>query len=302
MKWQFNEKWIGYATVGLIAVLLAYMLSLTRFVPSDFPVGKTFVINENESLRTISKRLKEENIITSALLFRAWVSLSNSDRRVQLGVYQFNQPLVLKDIVKRLVALGPDQPLAKVTIPEGFTTEDVIRAVVAVLPTLSPETLRKEVTKQGAQGKLFPSTYFLLPSTTEGKIVTMMVETFDGMYQKKFSNASQPSTLITRQEIISLASVIEGEAKTAEDMKIISGILQKRLAIGMPLQVDVAKETYKVKGVPTIPINNPGENALYAVFYPTVTPYLYYITGKDGTMYYAKTFEEHKRNISKYLR
>jgi UPF0755 protein len=74
------------------------------------------------------------------------------------------------------------------------------------------------------------------------------------------------------------------------------------MRIGMPLQVDVATSTYKVKGLPLVPINNPGLTSITAVINPTYTDYLYYITGKDGLMYYAKTFNDHKRNIQKYLK
>jgi UPF0755 protein len=74
------------------------------------------------------------------------------------------------------------------------------------------------------------------------------------------------------------------------------------MRIGMPLQVDVAMETYKEKGLPKKPINNPGLVAITAVLNPVYTEYLYYITGNDGEMYYAKTFNDHKRNIAKYLK
>jgi UPF0755 protein len=103
-------------------------------------------------------------------------------------------------------------------------------------------------------------------------------------------------------DTVVLASILEGEAKSLEDMKVVSGILQKRMKMGMALQVDVAPETYKVRGLPRTPINNPGVNALDAALHPTETEYLYYITGNDGKMYYAKTFTEHKKNIQKYLK
>jgi UPF0755 protein len=70
----------------------------------------------------------------------------------------------------------------------------------------------------------------------------------------------------------------------------------------MRLQVDVAENTYKERGLPVVPINNPGVVAIEAVFHPKESPYLYYLTGKDGRMYYAKTYEDHKKNIQKYLR
>ena len=106
---------------------------------------------------------------------------------------------------------------------------------------------------------------------------------------------------VSNEELV-LASIIEGEAKSLEDMRMISGILKERIRIHMPLQVDVASVTYEVKGLPKEPINNPGENAFYAVRNPVKSQYLYYITGKDGKMYYAKTFDEHKANIKKYLK
>ena len=69
----------------------------------------------------------------------------------------------------------------------------------------------------------------------------------------------------------------------------------------MPLQVDVEMNTYEFPGLPESPINNPGLLSIKASLHPTTTPYLYYLTGKDGKMRYAKTFDEHKKNIIKYL-
>jgi UPF0755 protein len=72
--------------------------------------------------------------------------------------------------------------------------------------------------------------------------------------------------------------------------------------MGMRLQVDAAPETYKENGLPGSPIGNPGIKALRAAIYPEASSYLYYIHGKDGNTYYAKTFAEHKKNIAKYLK
>ena len=291
---------IGLAVLALVS-LFYYVIS-TRTPPTLFPVGKTFTINENESLRTISSRLEDEHIIKSAFLFRIWVSFINKDRHVQLGVYEFPRAMVLGAVVKKLVFTGPDHPLLQVTIPEGSTTKEVVEMILAEVPNLSVDILHKVITKSQANGKLFPSTYFLLPSVTEQKVVETMLATFTNSYQTHFSHSVIPSLLETQDNVIIMASILEGEAKTIEDMKMVSGILEKRLALNMPLQVDVAKETYRTRGLPKQPINNPGLTALEAALYPTSSPYLYYITGKDGTMYYAKTFEEHKRNIRNYLR
>lgn len=292
-----------YAGFGIAAILFIFAQGFAAFSsPLDFPVGSTFVVNENESLKNISRRLEDEHVVGSALLFRMLVSFKNKDRHVQLGVYEWDKRLSLTGVVERLTLLGPNQPLVKVTVPEGSTNEEIVAIAKGALPNLSEEKMLAIVRQKGIEGKLFPSTYFLLPSSDEEKVVERMLETFTDMYRNAFAFLPKPSSIKTDIEVLSLAAILEGEAKTEEDMKIVSGILQKRLAIKMPLQVDVAKETYKERGLPKVPINNPGEKAIRAVFEPIATPYLYYITGKDGTMYYAKTYDEHRRNISRHLR
>ena len=106
----------------------------------------------------------------------------------------------------------------------------------------------------------------------------------------------------TEKEIIIMASLIEGEAKGDADREIISGILWRRITIGMPLQVDVALTTYKTKGLPNSPINNPGLEALKAAIYPKSSSYLYYLHDKKGVIHYAKSFNEHQKNVLKYLK
>ena len=106
----------------------------------------------------------------------------------------------------------------------------------------------------------------------------------------------------TEKEIITMASLIEGEAKGNIDRGFISGILWKRLSMNMPLQVDVALETYKTKGLPKNPIGNPGLEAIKAAIYPKDSAYLYYLHDKKGNIHYAKNFLEHQVNIRKYLK
>ena len=106
----------------------------------------------------------------------------------------------------------------------------------------------------------------------------------------------------TENEIITMASLIEEESKGDIDRKLISGILWKRLSIGMPLQVDAEPSTYKTKGLPKYPISNPGIKSIEAAIYPEISNYLYYLHDKEGNIHFAKTFVEHKINKLKYLK
>ncbi len=278
---------------------LVFMFALNA--PSEFPRGERFQVSEGETLNSVSVRLEDEHIVTSALFFRGWISVLGQDKDIDLGVYEFDSKLSLPLVVAKFVR-GPDEPLLSVTIPEGHTTQEIAEAFKKAIPSLSVDTFNELVRKDALDGYLFPSTYYPLPSFTEKDIIDKMKATFEREYAKHFQNEPFPAYVSTKRDVLSLAAILEGEAKTPEDMKIVSGILQRRLETGMRLQVDVAEETYRMSGLPKQPGNNPGIVAIDAVFHPTKTAYLYYLTGKDGRMYYAKTFEEHKRNIQKYLR
>lgn len=290
-----------YITTGILVIAGILVGTLSLSPPADFPAGNAFEVKEGETMHSISVRLKDEHIITSATLFRGWISLLGKDKKVGLGVYDFDIPVSLGAVVAKFVS-GPDEPLLSVTIPEGYTSAEIAAAFKKAIPTLSVAVFLERVHADGLDGYLFPSTYYPLPSYTEKDIIAKLKATFDKEYENNFKDEELPKTIATMREALSLAAILEGEAKTPEDMKIVAGILEKRLANGMRLQVDVASSTYTTAGLPKTPINNPGIQAIDAVFNPTSSSYVYYLTGNDGTMHYSKTFEEHKKNIQKYLR
>lgn len=309
---KINIKTLAIFTIVL--VLLSYDFYLTRIPTKNFPVGEKFLVQENENLKSISTRLEEDHIVNYALLFRVWVSAYGKDRQLNSGQYIFDKPLVLGSVVQKMI--GPaDKPLLQVTIPEGSTDKQIAMIINREMPEISIKDFLAEIAKQNVSGELFPETYFLLPSYGKEDIVKLLHDTFTKKYidYTKDNPKLVKMTLAKMQDIgytsknynegvINMAAILQGEGKYYEDMRIISGILWKRLLTNMTLQVDVAKETYKRKGLAKNIINNPGMYAIEAVFNPTQSEYLYYITGKDGNMYYAKTFTEHKKNIAKYLK
>lgn len=279
-----------------------YVLYQIFSVPNNFPVNKTFTVNESESLKSISERLRGEGYITSPILFRAGISFFGKDRALQVGGYVFEKPLALSSLISLFVQGKPSSPLLAVTIPEGSTSFEIAAILAKAIPGISVDVFNTYIKAQSLEGRLFPSTYFLLPSYKEEDIIKLMLNTFTKKVSPQIPPESIHLPLRNQNEVLVLASILEGEAKKEEDMKIVSGILLARLQKGMLLQVDVAQETYKEKGLPSTPINNPGITAIEAALHPTPSEYFYYITGKDGNMHYAKTFEEHKKNIAMYLR
>lgn len=290
---------ISTIVIGVLVAGLSLYLALDA--PDQFPEGVRFEIGEGESLYSISRRLESEHIVTSALMFRGWVSLLGQDKDIELGAYEFPNRTPLGFVVKKIIG-KPDEPLLSVTIPEGYTTKEIADAFKKAIPEFSVDTFGELVYNGKLDGYLFPSTYYPLPSSTEDDIVKLLKSTFEREYEEAFGSTAFPKYVKTRRDVVSLAAILEGEANTPEDMRMVSGILQRRLEKGMRLQVDVAEITYRESGIPEQPINNPGLVAIGSVFNPKESPYLYYLTGRDGRMYYAKTFEEHKRNIQKYLK
>ena len=162
----------------------------------------------------------------------------------------------------------------------------------------------------GLEGYLFPDTYLFLPGAETEQIIGTMRDNF----QKKAGDVGQDTVI--------MASLIEKEVPDSDDRKIVSGILWKRLEIGMPLQVDAVfpyitgrqkvlsddlkidslYNTYFYKGLPPGPISNPGLDAIEAARNPKESPYLYYLSGRDGKTHFAKTFAEHLKNKEKYLK
>lgn len=291
---------IQLSTIIIVIVSGVLLFYYGTRSPSSFPIGEKFQVHEGESLYSISRRLEADHIINSALIFRGWVSFLRQDKDVRLGAYNFSSRVPLSVVIAKFIQ-GPDEPLLSVTIPEGHTTEEIAHAYKKALPSLSVAKFLQLVKEGDVDGYLFPSTYYPLPSYNEKDIISLMRVTFEKEYAKNFKELPFPKKVPTERDVVSLASLLEGEAKTPEDMRIVSGILQKRLENGMRLQVDAAKITYAMAGLPSKPINNPGLIAMSAVFRPIRTTYFYYLTGHDGKMYYSRTFEEHKRNIQKHL-
>lgn len=286
----------------LIALFFFYFYFLIESTPSNFPLNKNFVVEENETLKKMSIRLKSDGYITSSFLFRLVVSSEGKDRDIKAGGYSFSEKRALYGVVEKFTKEKPDIPLLSVTIPEGSTVEEIASLVHKAIPSIKESLVLSLIEEKKLAGKLFPSTYFLLPSNSAESIIKIMRSTFETKYESFIKGKVLPSPLKNDEEVLSLAAILEGEAKNKEDMQMVAGILLSRLQKDMLLQVDVATSTYTKKGLPSYPINNPGEIAIYAVLHPKESPYLFYLTGKNGSMYYAKTFEEHKRNIQKYLR
>src|SRR3989344_3439321 len=302
---SFFQKYIGYRNSlirkfwPLIPALILFFGLLFWFfsAPGDFPIGAVVRVEQGSSLRSVSAVLEREHIIRSRAAFEFFVIIFGGEKRIVSADYLFADKLPVWEVALRIRWGTHRLAPVSVTIPEGFDVKQIVDTFALRLTNFNKaEFLLRAADKEGY---LFPDTYFFLTDAGEDDVLKSMSDNFN----KKIALISEEisSSGKTEKDIIIMSSIIEREAKGDADRGIISGILWKRIKIGMPLQADAAPETYKTRGLPDHPIGNPGLKAIKAALHPESSPYLYYLHDKDGNIHYAKSFGEHRQNILKYL-
>lgn len=303
---------------ALLIIVLTLLFSISA--PSTKVKEQNVDISNGLSLMEISVLLKDDNIIRSENLFRVFVILLGGENSIKAGPYLFLGNDNLFKVVVRLIKADYGVPVKKITIIEGMRSRDMLNLFGTEFTNIDRVAFEKELLSR--EGYLFPDTYFFPLSSTSGDIVKMLSDNF--LHHIENIDLNKSNTSKDLNEIITMASIIEGEAKEDNDRRIIADILWRRLEMGMPLQVDTVfmyimgkpsseitktdlkidspYNTYINKGLPPGPISNPGIEAINSVMFPTPNKYLYYLSDKEDVMHYSVTFEEHKKNKEKYLR
>jgi len=287
-----DKKNISIFSVLLIIFLYFYFVS----PPNNFPAKSIINIEEGSGLYVLSIKLEQGGIIRSAISFRSLAILLGGEKDMKAGDYYLSTPESSLSLAWRILNGVRDIERVKITIPEGFTKQDISELFTNKFSKFDHNLFLSTA----RNGYLFPDTYFIEISATASTTIDLLEKNFNKKVAPLLVDVSKSKHSLN--EVLIMASLLEAEAKTPEEMSMASGILWKRINIGMALQVDSLMSTYKEVGLPREPINNPGLNAIRAALYPTSSPYLYFLTDKSGVMHYAKTFDEHKTNKAKYLK
>jgi len=293
----------------------------TRPVSSDGDQKNVKIeIQSGSTTSDIAKILKENNLIRDKNIFRLVSRIKGTEGKLKAGFYELNSSMTPEEILNKLVAGGKDGETIKFTIPEGFTIEEIaeklgnqniINKDKFIDLTYDIEKFSKEYKflndipeKMNMEGYLYPDTYEVYKDSTEYQIIKRMLDEFNNKYNKTIKNKEIPLDLNT-YELITLASLVEREAKVDKDRNLVSSVIYNRLEIDMPLQIDATiqyalenrKEkltyddlevdsiynTYKNKGLPVGPICSPGIESINASLNPEDTNYIFYVLKKDGT-------------------
>jgi UPF0755 protein len=300
-------------------LVISFVRTLNQ-APADFPVNQPITIESGTSVRAITEQLDSANVVRSGNFLYYIVSLFYDPVTVKASSYIFTEPLTTVEIAKRLTEGDFDTDLIRFTHIEGERVTLIAEKANELLPNFNTERFVTAATP--LEGRLFPETYFIPVTYTDEDLLALLTDTFNTRIAPLQEKIEQQS--LTLNEILVLASIIEREANTIDSKKLVSGILQNRLEIGMALQADASIEyildkpladltpedlevdspynTYLNTGLPPTPIGNPGLEAITAVLEPTESDYFYYLTDDEGEFHYAKTYTEHLQNIERYLR
>ncbi len=290
----------------------------------------SYIVAKGENYKQISFALANAGIIKSSGFFNIYVLLSGQESNIKAGGYQFSSSMSSAQILTKMV--DGDVVKNNITIIEGWDLRDIAN-YVASKNLYSKKTfleaanqnwsrqfnfLQDKPKAASLEGYLFPDTYQVALGDSPNVLIQDSLE--------NFGNKLTPSlrAQITAEhksifQIVIMASILEKEVQTPADKKIVAGILWKRLAAGIPLDVDstvnyvdsknlTAKinspyNTYAFAGLPPGPICNPGLDSIQAAIFPTKSPYWYYLSDPaTQKTIFSKTLEEQNAAVAKYLR
>ena len=326
------------ALAGLVPILVAltvtawgvhaYLRAGPR--PDAQPPHSVIVyIKPKTGVQEIASLLSEAGVIRHRWAFLAVAYLQGALKRLQAGEYEFSTDASILDVLRKL---GSGRVVThQVTLPEGITVQE-IATLLAGENLVDPARFTAlcdapafaaslRVPAKRLEGYLFPDTYRLTRGMSEEEIIRLMVDRFRQALPPDFAAGAERLHL-TPHEVVTLASLIEKEARLAEERPLVSAVFHNRLRINMPLQSDPTAvylaprspgritaadlqraspyNTYLFAGLPPGPIANPGFASIIAALQPARAPYLYFVAKNDGSHFFSRTLEQHQRAVRQY--
>lgn len=322
------------ALVALGAALLATGIWFfgVLYGPNGFDgeTAKTFTVSRGQTFTTIVDSLEARGLIRSRPLFVFVARLFGGTTRIQVGRYVFPDGISNVELFLSLRE-GKGVVLIPVTLAEGLQPRSQARILARTLGTDSARFMQLVHDKDFAQelginaksleGYLLPETYKFYWQPDEREVISRLVEEFKEFYSDSMQARAREFGWTTNQ-VLTLASIVEGETALGEERPRISGVYHNRLRRGMPLQADPTIQyfidggprrvlysdlkinnpynTYRNKGLPPGPVNNPGKASIMAALYPERHNFLYFVADGKGGHWFTSTYADHMRFVRQY--
>lgn len=291
-------------------------------------------VEQGDNAGDIAEVLVEEDVVKSKEAFTSAAMANPDSTRIQVGFYQMRRQMSAESALEILVDPA-NMVQSAVTVREGLTVEQIVE-VLAQETDFSKRQYERVLDRPGAlglppyaegnpEGYLFPATYQVAPNATPRSVLTMMVDRYKQAASDLDLVAEAEQLGITPHDVMTVASLVQAEARFDEDFPKVSRVIYNRLDEPMPLQFDstvhyaVGRDggvgtsdtdratdspynTYKYPGLPPTPINAPGEQAIDAALNPADGPWLYFVTTNpdEGTTKFAESYDEHLQNKQEF--
>ncbi len=321
-------KKASIAVVALAVLVAVAAFSYYWLNPTDrFSTPREVSIEKGEPFVRISRQLADAGVVRSAWALRLYGHMSGTALRIQPGDYAFKGGERITQVMGHLVR--GDFIVVTVTIPEGLTVHQIAEKIAAAGLVCQQDFERAArdgrlvralgLRPLGAEGYLFPATYRFSPHASTDQVLAAMLTRFYRVLTPEVEQRMFELDL-TPRELVTMASIVEKEAKAPEERPVIAGVFYNRLRLKMPLQSDPTAEyrlsgdetgsaasavhtqsafnTYDFAGLPPGPIANPGLKSIEAALHPQQNDFLYFVARDNGTHEFSKSFDQHRRAIA----
>ena len=327
-----NVRRVAAAAALVFAVLAAAYYIFWMPNRSTGPAGIVVTIPRGSSFRAAAESLEAAGAIRSRRAFSLAGRVLGYTKSIKVGRYLFAGGLSNIDMLRDMKE-GKSRLIIAVTIPEGWRMEWIARKFARELGVDSAKIVsmcrdsafvaRHRINAPTLEGYLLPETYKFYWQTDEQEIVDRMLEGFTNFYADSLRNRADRLNL-SLNEVLTLASIVEGESGIDEERPIIAGVYWNRLRKHMKLEADPTIQyvieggprrllfddlrldspynTYLYAGLPPGPINNPGKKSILATLYPEKNDYLYFVATGVGGHRFSKNFSEHQKAVKNFHR
>lgn len=327
MRWprQFCSNMHSTFRIDIRFILVAACVTITA-CGTPHGVATRVIVPRGASFGEAADSLAKAEIIGSPRLFRLYGRIVGGDRNIKPGTYLLKQGTPWKDIVDALN--GGHGLVNTMTVPEGYSLQQITPLLARTLGVPADSVnfavrdtallARLDIPNPTLEGYLFPDTYAFPAGTTARQAVRVMVQGFERRWKPEWE-ARLPDLKINRNDLVTMASIVEKEAKIPEERPVIAAVYYNRLNRGMLLQADPTVQyalghhvgrvlyrdlavkspynTYLNAGLPPGPIGSPGAASLAAAANPAKVPYLYFVASADGHHEFRTTLQEHTSAI-----
>ncbi|SHI69957.1 UPF0755 protein [Anaerovibrio lipolyticus DSM 3074] len=332
-----KKRNIIIAVSGLMVVFVLFFgimfFSFRLGSPMNMDGKKDLVyihVAKGMSSADIGKELEKKGVISSTTKFWIATKLNGADSKFKVGTFALAKNMSAADALS--VLINGNTVAVRVTIPEGYGVKDIAKRLDEYGVCTEKEFLelakdyapydymeKHKDTVYRVEGFLFPDTYDFASDATAKDVMNRMIDEFDNKLTADMRKEAAARD-ISIYDLVTMASLVEKEARYEEDMPIISQVLWKRLNISMPLQSDATLQyvmaeikedvsiadtkidspynSYQNYGLPPGPIASPGLKALKSALRPASTDYLYFVADRQGKNYYSNTYDEHLAIVS----